>query len=81
MINPADQIMRDKAVNACSNLAQVMDTQGNDGWLFIQEEEESETQGWAIIAARSPKDLLSITLSLLAMEDDFQDEEWQIGEM
>lgn len=81
MIDPTDQIMRDKAVKACANLSQVMETQGNDGWLFIQEEEESETQGWAIIAARSPKDLLSITLSLLAMEGDYQDEEWQIGEM
>ena len=80
MSNPAEKIMQDKAVKACETLSEVMNTQGNDGWLFIQQEEESETQGWAIIAARSPKDLLSITMSLLAMEGDYEDEEWEIGE-
>jgi|TARA_R110000824_G_scaffold257794_1_gene446709 hypothetical protein len=75
-----DSILKTKAVKACSELIELLDVKKNDGWMFVQEENQG---GWAVIAARSPKELLSMTyelLSLVCETPEDNDEEYKFEE-
>ena len=64
-----DESIKSSVMKACDELANLLSQQGNDGWMFVQESEEDEG-GWAIIAARDPKNLLAITYDLFSVVND-----------
>ena len=74
-----DSILKTKAVNACSELIELLDVKKNDGWMFVQEDSQG---GGAVIAARSPKELLSMTYELLLIvgESEDDDQEYKFEE-
>jgi len=73
-----DESIKSAVMKNCNELADLLRQQGNDGWMFVQEAEEGKEDdgGWAIIAARDPKSLLSITYDLFsAVEDSCAEDE------
>ena len=79
MSNMHDDILKTKTIGACSELIELLDVLKNDGWMFVQEEGQG---GWAVIAARTPKDLLSMTYNLLSItiESDNENIEYDYEE-
>ena len=72
-----DETIKTAVMKNCDELANLLKHQGNDGWMFVQEPEEGreEEGGWAIIAARDPKNLLAITYDLFSTVEDSCEED------
>ena len=75
-----EKSVKERVVGNCNELIELLEVQDNDGWMFVQDNEVGS--GWAIMAAKGTKELLSMMFTLMCIdmdeEDDGSDEDWDL---